>query len=75
MFRTVEMFLAALGGNWPMLFWSQTLLGLGLSEFFDVIEMWWLGRWARQYAIQPHDKVQVTLYVTPLRIYVPKNVY
>ncbi|GJE96044.1 multidrug resistance-associated ABC transporter [Phanerochaete sordida] len=61
--KAIKMFLAALGGDWPVVFWTQVFIGLGVSEFFDVVEMWWLGRWAHQYAIQPHDQVQVTFYL------------
>lgn len=53
------MLLVTLGGDWPVLIWSQTLIGLTLSEFFDVIEMWWLGQWALAYALQTHDAVRV----------------
>lgn len=59
-FRPVKVYLVALAGNWPLLFWSQTFLGLTLSEFFDVVEMWWLGRWAYAYAVQEHGKVRVS---------------
>ena len=51
-FRTVKLFLDGLGGKWPVFFWSQYFVGAGGSELFGVLEMWWLGYWARQYSLQ-----------------------
>lgn len=49
--RLVKLFLAAVGGKWPLLFWVQYLGTAGLKEVFDALEIWWLGWWARQYAL------------------------
>lgn len=55
------LFLEALGGKWPILFWSQYLTGAGLSEALDSLEMWWLGYWAKQYSEHPSSEVSVPL--------------
>lgn len=56
---TVKMFLTGMGGNWPFFFWLQYFVGAGGSELFGVLEMWWLGYWARQYASRDSNDVNV----------------
>jgi hypothetical protein len=45
-----KLFLGNLGGRFPVLFWTQFLTGLGLSRVTIILEIWWLGYWAGQYA-------------------------
>lgn len=53
------LFINALGGKWPVLFWAQYLTAAGTSELFDSMEMWWLGYWAGQYALYDPSTVSV----------------
>lgn len=48
---TVQLFLGGLGGKWPILFWIQYLCNTCLSDFCIIMETWWLGWWAQQYAL------------------------
>lgn len=51
------LYVGNLGGKWSWVFWISYILGMGLSELFHVLEMWWLGWWARQYATGPASEV------------------
>lgn len=44
-----------------MLFWFNYLTGEGLSDIFEVLEVWWLGYWAQQYLYTDPSKVPVAL--------------
>ena len=53
------LFLSALGGKFPTLFWAQ-YVGAGVAaEVFDALEVWWLGYWATQYTLHPQNEVSV----------------
>ncbi|KAI0703637.1 hypothetical protein BC835DRAFT_1262769 [Cytidiella melzeri] len=58
-----KLFLSGLGGKYPLLFWIGWISGMSLSEVFDVSEMWWLGYWARQYALTDPKTVSVPYYL------------
>ncbi|EKM56938.1 uncharacterized protein PHACADRAFT_208107 [Phanerochaete carnosa HHB-10118-sp] len=58
-----KLFLAGLGGRFPFLFWIQYIFGSSMAEVFGVLEMWWLGYWARQYALQDPSGVRVGFYL------------
>ena len=52
----VKLFAVGLGGKWPILFWTQYITPAAISQVFDVMEMWWMGWWARQYILtDPKD--------------------
>jgi hypothetical protein len=55
----VKLFLTGLGGKYPFAFWIGLVSGIGLSELFDVMEVWWLGYWARQYTLADPSSVSV----------------
>lgn len=55
----VRLFLDGLGGKWPLLWWIQFLGASSLTEVFDVLEMWWLGWWATQYATKDPRSVSI----------------
>ncbi|KAJ3531222.1 hypothetical protein NM688_g7605 [Phlebia brevispora] len=61
--KSFMLFVGNLGGKWPWVFWVSYLLGMSLSELFDVLEMWWLGWWARQYAARPASEVSIPYYL------------
>lgn len=55
----VQLLLNGLGGKWPTLFWTQYLGGVSLAEVGDILETWWLGYWARQYALTDPANVSI----------------
>ena len=57
----VKLFFGGMAGKWGILFWFQYLGGSGVAELFSVLEMWWLGFWAQQYALRDAGDVQVSL--------------
>lgn len=57
----VKLFLDGLGGKWPFLFWFQFIGSLAMNDLFGVMETWWLGFWARQYALRDAGEVHVSL--------------
>ncbi|EKM56944.1 uncharacterized protein PHACADRAFT_254352 [Phanerochaete carnosa HHB-10118-sp] len=58
-----KLFLVGLGGRFPFLFWVQYLLTAFLCEVFGVVDMWWLGYWARQYALRDPSDIDVGFYL------------
>ncbi|KAI0685987.1 hypothetical protein BC835DRAFT_1420713 [Cytidiella melzeri] len=58
-----KLFLSGLSGKYPLVFWVGWIGGMGLSELFDVSEMWWLGYWARQYTYTDPKTVSVPYYL------------
>ena len=56
----VTLFVSALGGSFPIAFWAQYIGATATAEIGDALELWWLGYWARQYSLQPHNEVSVT---------------
>lgn len=56
---SVKLFLAGLGGKWPLLFWLQYLAGSSGSILIDVSQLWWLGHWAQQYTFRDPKEVEV----------------
>lgn len=57
----VKLFLNGVGGKWPFLFWFQYLGAMGVYDLCEVLETWWLGYWARQYALRDAGEVRVSL--------------
>ena len=55
------MLLVGLGGAWPLLFWAQFLAADVLCNVSTTLEYWWLGFWAKQYALRDAGDVQVSL--------------
>ena len=60
-FSSVKLFLQGLGGRFALFFWFNYLTGEGLSDIFDVLEVWWLGYWAQQYLYTEPSKVSAAL--------------
>lgn len=57
----VKLFLGGLGGTWPLLFWLQFIGSMAACDLSGVSETWWLGHWARQYALRDAGEVKVSL--------------
>lgn len=59
---SVKLFFASLAGGHQFLFWLCCLGGLLLSELIsDVVHIWFLGYWARQYEDHDPSEVKVSL--------------
>ncbi|EKM56946.1 uncharacterized protein PHACADRAFT_172648 [Phanerochaete carnosa HHB-10118-sp] len=58
-----KLFLGELGGKYPFLFWLQFMFGECGAEFFNVLELWWLGYWAQQYALHDPSDVRAGFYL------------
>ncbi|GJE86639.1 multidrug resistance-associated ABC transporter [Phanerochaete sordida] len=58
-----KLLLVGLGGRFPPLFWGQFLVGETMSDVFGVVQMWWLGYWAGQYAQHDASEVRVAFYL------------
>lgn len=54
----VKLFLLGLGG---ITFWFQYLFGQSMMELFGILQVWWLGYWARQYTLRDSSDVNVGL--------------
>lgn len=59
--KSLKLFLAGLGGNYPVLFFSIWLSGFILSEFSHIFGIWFLGYWGTQYEIHPPSEVNEIL--------------
>ncbi|KDQ56809.1 hypothetical protein JAAARDRAFT_132140 [Jaapia argillacea MUCL 33604] len=60
----IKMYLNAMGGYWPALFWFAFLGCITLTEMANVLQTWFLGYWADQYRIHPAPEVSVPYYLT-----------
>ena len=58
---TVQLFLGALGGEHPIVFWTTCLGTYVACEIVSTLQVWFLGMWTRQYDIMPPEKVPVVL--------------
>jgi hypothetical protein len=57
----VGMYLRAIAGQYPLLFFILYFGGLAFMEGFIALRIWFLGRWALQYDYLPPDQVNVVL--------------
>ena len=60
-YLTVRLFLGALGGEHPLVFWTTCLGTYVACEVMSTLQVWFLGMWTRQYDIMPPEKVPVVL--------------
>ncbi|KAG1747913.1 uncharacterized protein EDB91DRAFT_1245381 [Suillus paluster] len=59
-----KLYLAGLGGNYPMTFWIVFLVLVSLSDLANVVQTWYLGYWASQYEDCLPSKVNVVFYLS-----------
>ncbi|OJA20727.1 hypothetical protein AZE42_08494 [Rhizopogon vesiculosus] len=52
-----KLYLTGLGGKYPMTFWIIFLVLIGLTDFANTLQTWFLGHWASQY--EGHDASEV----------------
>ncbi|KAJ7741259.1 P-loop containing nucleoside triphosphate hydrolase protein [Mycena metata] len=62
----LKMYLLAMGGKYPILFFALFFGGLFFNETFVALRTWELGYWARQYDLFPADQVDVVFYLAAL---------
>ncbi|KAJ7029298.1 P-loop containing nucleoside triphosphate hydrolase protein [Mycena alexandri] len=55
----LKMYLLAMGGKYPIMFFALFFGGLFFNQTFVVLRTWELGYWARQYDLLPADQVDV----------------
>ena len=48
------------GGVLSIIFWTQYISAMSISQLCSIFELWWLGHWATQYTLQDHGSVRVS---------------
>ncbi|KAG1908484.1 uncharacterized protein F5891DRAFT_993333 [Suillus fuscotomentosus] len=59
-----KLYLTGLGGNYPITFWVVFLALMGLTDFVNTVQTWFLGYWASQYERHPPSEVDVKFYLS-----------
>ncbi|KAF8307153.1 P-loop containing nucleoside triphosphate hydrolase protein [Clavulina sp. PMI_390] len=59
-YSALRMFLKSTGGS---VFWMVYLGAISIVEFFDMFQIWWLGRWSAQYDTHAPGEVDVLYYL------------
>jgi ABC-type multidrug transport system fused ATPase/permease subunit len=59
-----KLYLTGLGGNYPLTFWIVFLALMGLTDFANTVQTWFLGYWASQYEHHLPSEVNVKLYLS-----------
>jgi hypothetical protein len=57
----VKLYLAGLGGKYPLTFWVAFLALIGLTDLTNALQTWFLGYWASQYEGRDSYEVDVRL--------------
>ncbi|KIJ38938.1 hypothetical protein M422DRAFT_258345 [Sphaerobolus stellatus SS14] len=61
--KSIKLFLSALGGNHPITFYTLWILGLVFSDWALLLKLWFLGYWGSQYKTHNPSEVDVPLYL------------
>ncbi|KAF8071880.1 hypothetical protein FPV67DRAFT_1779021 [Lyophyllum atratum] len=61
--KALKLYLSALGGTHPILFFLVSVGGLVMSELSNTIQVWYLGYWASQYEHHPASEVHVSHHI------------
>ncbi|KAJ8594877.1 hypothetical protein M405DRAFT_759938 [Rhizopogon salebrosus TDB-379] len=59
-----KLYLAGLGGKYPLTFWVVFLALIGLTDFFNTMQTWFLGYWASQYEGHNSYEIDVRFYLS-----------
>jgi hypothetical protein len=57
--KSVKLFLNALGGDYPLVFFSLWICGFLFAEFVYAFRTWFLGYWGTQY--ETHDPSEISI--------------
>ncbi|KAJ7818819.1 hypothetical protein B0H13DRAFT_2242056 [Mycena leptocephala] len=60
----LKMYLFAMGGKYPLVFFAFFFGGLVFSETAIILKTWMLGYWAKQYDQHPVDEVDVVFFLS-----------
>ncbi|KAJ2927022.1 hypothetical protein H1R20_g10047, partial [Candolleomyces eurysporus] len=61
---SIKMYLSALGGKHPVLFFSTFVAGQGFYHSALAFQTWFLGFWASQYTDRPASDVSISYYLS-----------
>ncbi|KDR83054.1 hypothetical protein GALMADRAFT_238844 [Galerina marginata CBS 339.88] len=62
--KSVKLFLTALGGDYPLVFFSLWLSGFFATNGVKTFQIWFLGYWGSQYEGHDPSEVHVSLYLS-----------
>jgi ABC-type multidrug transport system fused ATPase/permease subunit len=62
--KSLKLFLSALGGNYPLIFYSLWVVGFLLTDWSQSFQTWFLGYWGSQYEKHPASEVKESFYLT-----------
>src|ERR1700753_2160252 len=63
-YRLVAMYISALGGKYPSVFWIGFCSATFFECFVELLQPWILGAWATEYRERPASEVNVALLVS-----------
>ncbi|KAF8953101.1 multidrug resistance-associated ABC transporter [Flammula alnicola] len=64
--RSMQLFLDALGGDHPVLFFTSWILIVSTSQWVATLQTWFLGFWGSQYETHVPSEVHLSFYLTVL---------
>lgn len=59
--KSMKLFMSALGGNYPLIFYSLWVVGFLLTDWSNSFQTWFLGYWGSQYEKHPASEVKESL--------------
>ncbi|CAA7262822.1 unnamed protein product [Cyclocybe aegerita] len=62
--RSLKLFLSALGGAHPFIFFSVCVTGFLLTEWFNTLQIWFMGYWGSQYERHQPSEVRAFSYLS-----------
>ncbi|KAF8966510.1 multidrug resistance-associated ABC transporter [Flammula alnicola] len=68
--KSLKLFLTALGGDYPLIFFSIWMSGFLLTDWVNTFQVWFLGYWGSQYESHPPSEVNVSYYLTQYSVIV-----
>ncbi|KAF8956542.1 P-loop containing nucleoside triphosphate hydrolase protein, partial [Flammula alnicola] len=64
--KSMQLFLDALGEDHPVLFFTSWILIVGTSQWVATLQTWFLGFWGSQYETHTPSEVRLSFYLTVL---------
>jgi len=59
--KSIKLFISALGGNHPVVFFSLWMASILVTDWTNTFQIWFLGYWGSQYENHDPSEVRVTL--------------